>query len=29
MGAEAPVRWSHPKRGMLLVAAFIPLAEAR
>jgi diguanylate cyclase (GGDEF)-like protein len=26
-GAEALVRWEHPRRGMLLPASFIPLAE--
>jgi diguanylate cyclase (GGDEF)-like protein len=26
-GAEALVRWDHPRRGMLLPASFIPLAE--
>ncbi len=27
IGAEALVRWAHPKRGVILPAAFIALAE--
>ena len=28
VGAEAPLRWAHPRRGLLLPADFLPVAEA-
>lgn len=27
IGAEAPVRWRHPQRGLVMPMSFIPLAE--